>query len=103
MACCRMCIGRSGLFGYFPDLYAGNVYAGCLYRAMRDAVPGLDVGPCGRGYDAGDRLAARTRSSAHARGFSSRARSSPAPAGVEPDEQPLLDYLTEKFGGLYGL
>ena len=31
-----------GLFGYFPTYALGNVYAGCLNAAMRQAVPDLD-------------------------------------------------------------
>src|SRR5690606_326514 len=31
-----------GLFGYFPTYSLGNLYAGCLHRAMRDDLPGLD-------------------------------------------------------------
>ena len=36
-----------GLFGYFPTYTLGNVYAGCLHKALREAVPDLDdpVGP----------------------------------------------------------
>ena len=32
-----------GLFGYFPTYALGNVYAGCLNRAMQSAVPDLDA------------------------------------------------------------
>ncbi|MEM6374998.1 MAG: carboxypeptidase M32, partial [Pseudomonadota bacterium] len=32
-----------GLFGYFPTYALGNVYAGCLYAALRRDVPGLDA------------------------------------------------------------
>ena len=31
-----------GLFGYFPTYALGNVYAGCLNAALRDAVPDVD-------------------------------------------------------------
>jgi carboxypeptidase Taq len=31
-----------GLFGYFPTYTLGNVYAGCLVKALRAEVPGLD-------------------------------------------------------------
>ncbi|KPP91107.1 MAG: carboxypeptidase Taq [Rhodobacteraceae bacterium HLUCCA08] len=90
-----------GLFGYFPTYTLGNVYAGCLYRAMRDAVPGLDVGlAVGDTTPATDWL--RDKVQRHGGLFEPRAVIARA-CGVEPDEQPLLDYLTEKFGGLYGL
>lgn len=32
-----------GLFGYFPTYALGNIYAGCLYEALRSDVPGLDT------------------------------------------------------------
>ncbi|WP_372887511.1 carboxypeptidase M32, partial [Shimia sp.] len=32
-----------GLFGYFPTYSLGNVYAGCLYDALRGAVPQLEA------------------------------------------------------------
>ena len=31
-----------GLFGYFPTYALGNVYAGCLFEALKVAVPDLD-------------------------------------------------------------
>ena len=31
-----------GLFGYFPTYSLGNVYAGCLMQALRDAMPEVD-------------------------------------------------------------
>ncbi|MEO0830129.1 MAG: carboxypeptidase M32, partial [Pseudomonadota bacterium] len=33
----------AGLFGYFPTYTLGNVFAGCLHEALRDAVPDLDA------------------------------------------------------------
>ena len=47
-----------GLFGYFPTYTLGNVYAGCLVKALRADVPGLDSDDgqgrrqCGDGLDA---------------------------------------------------
>ena len=32
-----------GLFGYFPTYSLGNLYAGCLHKALRVAVPNLDA------------------------------------------------------------
>ena len=32
-----------GLFGYFPTYTLGNVYAGCLNKAMRGALPDMDA------------------------------------------------------------
>lgn len=90
-----------GLFGYFPTYSLGNVYAGCLYQALRQAVPDLE-----------DQLALGDTSGAtgwlaenvqrHGGLFEPReviARAS----GMEPGPEPLLDYLEAKFGALYGL
>ena len=90
-----------GLFGYFPTYSLGNVYAGCLNEAMRVAVPDVD--------------------SALARGDTSHAtrwmRDNVQQYGglytplevIEkacefvPSEAPLLKYLEDKFGVIYGL
>lgn len=91
----------AGLFGYFPTYSLGNVYAGCLYGALRGAVPDLD-----------DRLAQGDTSAAtdwlrenlqrHGGLYTPRAVIERA-SGRAPSEGPLLDYLEEKFTGLYGL
>jgi carboxypeptidase Taq len=90
-----------GLFGYFPTYSLGNVYAGCLHTALRAAVPDLD-----------DRLAQGDTSGATAwlrdnvqrHGGLYRPREVIARAsGMEPSEAPLLAYLQDKFGRLYGL
>jgi carboxypeptidase Taq len=90
-----------GLFGYFPTYSLGNVYAGCLHTALRAAVPDLD-----------DRLAQGDTSGATAwlrdnvqrHGGLYRPREVIARAsGMEPSEAPLLAYLQDKFGRIYGL
>jgi carboxypeptidase Taq len=90
-----------GLFGYFPTYALGNVYAGCLHLALRDAVPGLD-----RQLAAGDTSGAtgwlRDTLQRHGKLYDPReviARAS----GMTPNESPLLDYLDAKFGAIYGL
>ncbi|SFA79441.1 carboxypeptidase Taq [Poseidonocella pacifica] len=90
-----------GLFGYFPTYTLGNVYAGCLYGGLRDAVPDLD-----------DRLARGDLSAAtgwlrenlqrHG-GLRPPRETIELACGMVPSEGPLLDYLEEKFGALYGL
>ncbi|WP_418594032.1 carboxypeptidase M32 [Ponticoccus sp. (in: a-proteobacteria)] len=91
----------AGLFGYFPTYSLGNVYAGCLYAALRKAVPDLD-----EGLARGDTSAAtgwlRENLQRHGGLYSPRAVIERA-AGQVPSEGPLLDYLEEKFSGLYGL
>ncbi len=90
-----------GLFGYFPTYSLGNVYAGCLYRALRTAVPTLDSQlALGELAPATDWLRANLQT--HGGLYAPRdviARAS----GAEPSEGPLLDYLEAKFTALYGL
>lgn len=90
-----------GLFGYFPTYSLGNVYAGCLHRAMRAALPDLD-----ESLAAGD-LAPATgwlRENLQRHGGLRPPRQTIAHAcGFEPSEGPLLDYLEAKFGAIYGL
>ncbi len=90
-----------GLFGYFPTYTLGNVYAGCLVKALRGDVPGLDGQMA-----AGDVTAAtgwmRERLQRHGSRYLPRDVVRQA-CGFEPSEGPLLDYLEAKFGDLYGL
>jgi carboxypeptidase Taq len=90
-----------GLFGYFPTYSLGNVYAGCLYEALRKAVPSLDAD-----LARGDTSAATTWLGETLQRFGGlrepRATIEHA-CGHAPSEAPLLDYLEEKFSGLYDL
>ncbi|MCE8518899.1 carboxypeptidase M32 [Ruegeria pomeroyi] len=90
-----------GLFGYFPTYALGNVYAGCLYQALRQAVPGLETDLAqGETTAATGWLADRVQR--HGGLYAPReviARAS----GMEPGPEPLLDYLEAKFSALYGL
>ncbi len=90
-----------GLFGYFPTYTLGNVYAGCLVKALRAEVPGVDAGMAG-----GDVSAAtgwlRERLQQHGARYLPREVVRRA-CGFEPSEGPLLDYLEAKFGDIYGL
>ncbi|KQI69746.1 peptidase M32 [Loktanella sp. 3ANDIMAR09] len=90
-----------GLFGYFPTYTLGNVYAGCLHQALRAAVPTLDDD-----LARGDTSAATGWLRSNVQQFGglfapvdliTRA------AGQAPSEAPLLTYLEQKFGGIYGL
>jgi len=90
-----------GLFGYFPTYSLGNVYAGCLYQALSDALPQLD-----EQLAAGDTTGATSWLRENVQRFGGLY----APrdviqraSGVEPGPEPLLAYLEQKFGGLYGL
>ncbi len=90
-----------GLFGYFPTYSLGNVYAGCLHKALRAAVPDLDAQ-----LAKGDTSAAtgwlHENVQRHGGLYSPRETVARA-CGFEPSEAPLLDYLETKFRDLYRL
>lgn len=90
-----------GLFGYFPTYTLGNVYAGCLWKSLRADLPQID-----EDLARGNTLAAtgwlRERLQRHGGLYEPRETIRLA-CGFEPSEAPLLDYLEEKFVGLYGL
>ena len=90
-----------GLFGYFPTYTLGNVYAGCLHRALRADLPDLDAA-----LGQGDTTPA-TRwlgENVQTHGGLRPPRASIRHAcGFAPDEGPLLDYLEAKFAGIYGV
>lgn len=90
-----------GLFGYFPTYSLGNVYAGCLNRAMRAEVTGIDAAlAAGTAKPATDWL----REKVQRHGGLRAPRDTIAHAcGFEPTEEPLLDYLEEKFSAIYRL
>jgi len=88
-----------GLFGYFPTYTLGNVYAGCLNKAMRAATPDLDAG-----LAVGDTSAATgwlcENVQQHGGLFRPREVIEKA-CGFVPSEAPLLEYLEAKFGAIY--
>ncbi|MBY6152648.1 carboxypeptidase M32 [Vannielia litorea] len=90
-----------GLFGYFPTYSLGNVYAGCLMKALREAVPGIDAA-----LASGDATPAtawlKANLQQHGRLRTPRDTIQHA-CGFAPSEAPLLDYLEEKFGAIYKL
>lgn len=90
-----------GLFGYFPTYALGNVFAGCLNGAMRGAVPDLDVS-----LAAGDAAPAVEwlRENVQRHGGLKRPRALIEEAtGGDVSPEPLLSYLEQKFGQIYGL
>ena len=90
-----------GLFGYFPTYSLGNIYAGCLMKALRADLPGLDAD-----LARGDTSAATgwMRDRLQRFGALREPRATVAHAcGFDPDEGPLLDYLDAKFADLYRL
>ncbi|MEL6449768.1 MAG: carboxypeptidase M32 [Pseudomonadota bacterium] len=90
-----------GLFGYFPTYSLGNVYAGCLYQALRADVRDLDAQ-----LSRGDTTAATSwlREGLQQHGGLYAPREVIAKAsGQNPGPDPLLSYLNEKFCALYRL
>lgn len=90
-----------GLIGYFPTYTLGNIYAGCLWAAIRASLGGLDAM-----IRAGDvtPIIDWLRTKIHRRGSILMPRELIEEAtGAEPTEAPLLAYLQDKFGQLYGL
>ncbi|ARC88383.1 carboxypeptidase M32 [Rhodovulum sp. MB263] len=90
-----------GLFGYFPTYTLGNVYAGCLYQALRAAVPSLDA-DLARGHAEPATAWLKAEVQRHG-GLYEPAETIRRACGFAPSEAPLLDYLDAKFGAIYGL
>ena len=90
-----------GLFGYFPTYSLGNVYAGCLYEALRAEVPDLDD------HLAEGNIAPATawlKENVQRYGGLYKPREVIEKAtGAAPSEAPLLSYVEAKFGALYNL
>ena len=90
-----------GLYGYFPTYTLGNVYAGCLYRALTAAVPDLEA-QLALGQTGAAVGWLRQNLQVHG-GLRGPRETIAAACGFEPDEGPLLEYLERKFAALYGL
>ncbi|WP_434620618.1 carboxypeptidase M32 [Tabrizicola sp. M-4] len=90
-----------GLFGYFPTYTLGNVYAGCLHRALRVDVPDLDE-DLARGDASPATAWLREKVQRHGGLREPRATITHA-CGFEPSEGPLLDYIEAKFAAIYDL
>ncbi len=90
-----------GAIGYFPTYSLGNVYAGCLMKAIRAEVAELDAAlAAGDAGPATGWLGARLQR--HGGLYPPQEAISRA-CGFTPDEGPLLDYLEAKFRDLYDL
>ncbi|PTE20652.1 carboxypeptidase M32 [Cereibacter changlensis JA139] len=90
-----------GLFGYFPTYTLGNLYAGCLMQALREAVPDLDEA-LARGETRGATGWLRENLQRHGGLYTPHELVTRA-CGFEPSEGPLLDYLETKFRDIYRL
>lgn len=90
-----------GLIGYFPTYSLGNLYAGCLHKALRADLPGLDDSlSAGSAQPATDWL--RDRLQRHG-GLRTPAATIEQACGFAPSAEPLLDYLEAKFRAIYRL
>lgn len=90
-----------GLFGYFPTYSLGNLYAGCLHKALRADLPDLDAD-----LARGDTSAATgwLREKVQRHGGLKEPRDLITEAcGEAPSAGPLLDYIEAKFRAIYRL
>ena len=90
-----------GLFGYFPTYSLGNVYAGCLNEAMREAIPELDE-QLAQGDTARATGWLQNNVQKHGGLYEPRKVIEKA-SGLTPDPQPLIKYLKAKFSDIYKL
>ena len=90
-----------GLMGYFPTYSLGNLYAGCLHKALQAGVPDLDAQLAG-----GDARPAtnwlRDNLQRHG-GLRRPADTVERACGFAPSAEPLLTYLEDKFRAIYRL
>lgn len=91
----------AGLIGYFPTYSLGNVYAGCLYKALRRDVPTLDE-ELAKGNTAPATNWLRENLQQHGKRFAPPQVIANA-AGEAASEAPLLAYLKDKFTAIYDL
>lgn len=90
-----------GLFGYFPTYALGNIYAACLHERMRADLPDLDLA-----LESGDPSPATAWMAEKVQrhgGLYTPAELIEQATGAAASEQPLLQYLRDKFGQIYDL
>ena len=98
---CLQDVHWSSDFGYFPTYTLGNLYAAQLYATVRREISDLD-----QRVAVGDLLPLRDwlRDRVHRHGSRlTQEELINEVTGAPLSEGPLLDYLNEKFGELYGL
>ena len=89
-----------GAFGYFPTYALGNLYAAQFFRQVRQDIPDLEAG-IARGDFAP--LLEWLREKIHSQGMRFRAGELVERVTGEPlTHRHLIEYLTEKYAGLYG-
>ncbi|MFQ5437881.1 MAG: carboxypeptidase M32 [Paracoccaceae bacterium] len=90
-----------GMMGYFPTYALGNIYAGCLFAALEDAVPSLEADlAMGNPEKATGWL--RETVQRHGGLYEPRELIERA-SGAAIGETPLMDYLERKFSRIYDL
>jgi carboxypeptidase Taq len=90
-----------GAFGYFPSYCLGNMLAAQLWHAVNTEIPDLQ-----NQFAAGEfsGLLSWLRDRVHSRGRHLNARSlAEKVTGAPLSPGPLMDYLTERYGSLYGI
>ena len=90
------------MFGYFPTYSLGNVYAGCLMKALRAQMPEVDT-HLAQGEPEKATKWLTDNLQRHGGLFEPKEVVTRACGGEAPTEEPLLDYLEEKFSGIYRL
>lgn len=90
-----------GYLGYFPTYSLGNVYAGCLYDALCEAVPDLNS-QLAKGDTSGATGWLRNNLQCHGSLYAPREVIERA-SGKEPGPEPLLRYIEQKFSQIYDL
>ena len=87
-----------GLFGYFPTYSLGNIYAGCLEKAIQSELPDLNLE-----YSKGNVKRATTWLRENLQmygGLRDPEQTISFATGEMPNEEPLLNYLDKKFNDL---
>ncbi|TBX27911.1 carboxypeptidase M32 [Nioella sediminis] len=90
-----------GLFGYFPTYTLGNVYAGCLFKTLREDLPHVDA-QMAKGDLSGATGWMAQNLQTHG-GLYEPGEVVERAARAPVSEAPLLDYLDAKFGAIYGV
>ena len=90
----------AGAFGYFPTYTLGNVYAGCLFKKMKEDIPDLDIF-----LSTGNLIKATEwlRENVQAYGSLLEPKATIEKAvGAEVTVKPLINYLEEKYTDIHG-
>ncbi len=91
----------SGNFGYFPSYALGNLYSAQFLHAMKSDLPDIEARVA-----AGDLLALRSWLKEHIHAYGSVYEPGELlkrVTGEELSAKYFIDYLNEKYGGIYGL